>query len=342
MSIFSPHRQPGSRWALEQAKRNLVNNYMLVGVTEEMQEFVMVLEAALPSMFKGATDHFQTGKHAIKEWKKSYFHPYMRSERGRDLAEATCVSFHHHDSGLYVSHVRCLIVSWNKSFKRLGFCLLMFGISLIAHNQNKNKRIWLTLTIIMVMKWDTCSFCKLSPPPFRCAASHIQSVWYKVGSDVKTHFILDTLSSSHANLVTKSIYTQRDVLMRIHNDLEITLTSPPSWNHTACSALYHEPFCRVWMISSWQVDIIAILHSLCVHTSPITFAHVCSAGLGIRTISTRVSSKMHVVVTVNLKLYRLHYGDHKRRILCNFCNLCRKAWIQKQIYPHAILVFMHL
>lgn len=59
-------RQPGSRWALEQAKRNLVNNYMLVGVTEEMQEFVMVLEAALPSMFKGATDHFLTGEHDIE------------------------------------------------------------------------------------------------------------------------------------------------------------------------------------------------------------------------------------------------------------------------------------
>ena len=34
-----------------------------------------------------------------------------------------------------VSHVLCC-VSWNKSCKRLGFCLLNVGISLIVHNQN--------------------------------------------------------------------------------------------------------------------------------------------------------------------------------------------------------------
>ncbi|KAI3375129.1 hypothetical protein L3Q82_021646 [Scortum barcoo] len=36
----------GSQWALEQAKYNLVNEYMLVGVTEELEDFVMMLEAA--------------------------------------------------------------------------------------------------------------------------------------------------------------------------------------------------------------------------------------------------------------------------------------------------------
>ncbi|TRY91731.1 hypothetical protein DNTS_018976 [Danionella cerebrum] len=52
----------GSKWALEQAKFNLVNEYMLVGVTEELEDFVMMLEAALPRFFKGATELYRTGK----------------------------------------------------------------------------------------------------------------------------------------------------------------------------------------------------------------------------------------------------------------------------------------
>uniref|UniRef100_A0AAZ1X7R2 Heparan sulfate 2-O-sulfotransferase 1 n=1 Tax=Oreochromis aureus TaxID=47969 RepID=A0AAZ1X7R2_OREAU len=52
----------GSRWALEQAKYNLVNEYLLVGVTEELEDFIMILEAALPRFFKGATDLYRSGK----------------------------------------------------------------------------------------------------------------------------------------------------------------------------------------------------------------------------------------------------------------------------------------
>ncbi|KAF4079261.1 hypothetical protein AMELA_G00191010 [Ameiurus melas] len=52
----------GSHWALEQAKYNLVNEYLLVGVTEELEDFIMMLEAALPRFFRGATDLYRTGK----------------------------------------------------------------------------------------------------------------------------------------------------------------------------------------------------------------------------------------------------------------------------------------
>ncbi|KAM9796501.1 heparan sulfate 2-O-sulfotransferase 1-like [Syngnathus typhle] len=52
----------GSRWALEQAKYNLVNEYLLVGVTEELEDFIMILEATLPRFFKGATDLYKSGK----------------------------------------------------------------------------------------------------------------------------------------------------------------------------------------------------------------------------------------------------------------------------------------
>ncbi|XP_036354474.1 heparan sulfate 2-O-sulfotransferase 1-like [Octopus sinensis] len=52
---------PGYRWALEQAKYNLVNNYLVVGVTEELGDFVAILEATLPRFFKGAVDLYNSG-----------------------------------------------------------------------------------------------------------------------------------------------------------------------------------------------------------------------------------------------------------------------------------------
>lgn len=59
------YRNIGSKWALEQAKYNLVNEYMLVGVTEELEDFVMMLEAALPRFFKGATELYRKGMIAV-------------------------------------------------------------------------------------------------------------------------------------------------------------------------------------------------------------------------------------------------------------------------------------
>lgn len=61
LTSSSLRRNVGSQWALEQAKYNLVNEYMLVGVTEELEDFVMMLEAALPRFFKGATNLYKTG-----------------------------------------------------------------------------------------------------------------------------------------------------------------------------------------------------------------------------------------------------------------------------------------
>jgi heparan sulfate 2-O-sulfotransferase HS2ST1 len=52
----------GSEWALQMAKWNLANQYFVVGLTEEMEEFVAVLEAALPRYFTGALDLYVTGK----------------------------------------------------------------------------------------------------------------------------------------------------------------------------------------------------------------------------------------------------------------------------------------
>lgn len=54
-------RTPGSSWAVEQAKNNLVTKYLLVGVTEQIEEFVAVLEATLPQIFKGALKLYRQG-----------------------------------------------------------------------------------------------------------------------------------------------------------------------------------------------------------------------------------------------------------------------------------------
>ncbi|KRT82890.1 hypothetical protein AMK59_3105, partial [Oryctes borbonicus] len=50
--------KPGNKWALDEAKKNLINNYLLVGVTEDLTNFIAVLESTLPRIFKGATEYF--------------------------------------------------------------------------------------------------------------------------------------------------------------------------------------------------------------------------------------------------------------------------------------------
>lgn len=54
-------REPGNKWALEMAKENVLRHYLLVGVTEELGDFVAVLEAVLPRFFRGAVKLFQEG-----------------------------------------------------------------------------------------------------------------------------------------------------------------------------------------------------------------------------------------------------------------------------------------
>ncbi|ESO92693.1 hypothetical protein LOTGIDRAFT_175663 [Lottia gigantea] len=63
---------PGSQWALEQAKQNLVHHYLVVGVTEELGDFIAVLEATLPRFFKGAVQLYNSGRksHLRKTTKK--------------------------------------------------------------------------------------------------------------------------------------------------------------------------------------------------------------------------------------------------------------------------------
>ncbi|XP_030749674.1 heparin sulfate O-sulfotransferase [Sitophilus oryzae] len=60
--------KPGNKWALSEAKNNLVNNYFLVGVTEELEDFIAVLELSLPRLFQGAMDYFtQSNKSHLRQ-----------------------------------------------------------------------------------------------------------------------------------------------------------------------------------------------------------------------------------------------------------------------------------
>lgn len=63
---------------------------MLVGVTEELEDFVMMLEAALPRFFKGATELYRTGKmqcqflsEYVKHIKTNRINLYLSTSKGK-------------------------------------------------------------------------------------------------------------------------------------------------------------------------------------------------------------------------------------------------------------------
>jgi len=47
--------EPGNKQALRRAKANVMNNYFLVGTTDNMEKFIELLEYTLPSIFKDST-----------------------------------------------------------------------------------------------------------------------------------------------------------------------------------------------------------------------------------------------------------------------------------------------
>lgn len=50
--FLHPQREPGE-WALERAKLNVNENFLLVGILEELEDVLLLLERFLPHYFKG-------------------------------------------------------------------------------------------------------------------------------------------------------------------------------------------------------------------------------------------------------------------------------------------------
>ena len=59
VNIFVFSYRSGSLLALRQAKINVIKNYLVVGVTEEMDDFLFVLENLLPEFFKGVLNMYK-------------------------------------------------------------------------------------------------------------------------------------------------------------------------------------------------------------------------------------------------------------------------------------------
>ena len=55
MKLGHYFRKPGNEWALKKAKQRLLSNYLVVGITDEITEFIAVLEAMVPQFFLGAS-----------------------------------------------------------------------------------------------------------------------------------------------------------------------------------------------------------------------------------------------------------------------------------------------
>lgn len=59
--------KPGSEWALKTAKLNVLRYYLVVGVTEQMEDFIIVLETVLPRFFKGSVHLYRNGKGHLRK-----------------------------------------------------------------------------------------------------------------------------------------------------------------------------------------------------------------------------------------------------------------------------------
>lgn len=52
-------REPGP-WALERAKQNVLENYLLVGILEELEDVLLLLERLLPHYFTGVINIYKS------------------------------------------------------------------------------------------------------------------------------------------------------------------------------------------------------------------------------------------------------------------------------------------
>lgn len=62
-------REPGV-WALERAKQNVLENYLLVGILEELEDVLLLLERLLPHYFTGVLNIYKSpGRQLLQKYK---------------------------------------------------------------------------------------------------------------------------------------------------------------------------------------------------------------------------------------------------------------------------------
>ena len=88
-------REAGNQWALEEAKRNVLHHYLVVGVTEKLRDFLAVLEATLPRFFKGASDLYAEGKlkHSIISYSQTLNHFIYSNTQQFHLLKHSIISY---------------------------------------------------------------------------------------------------------------------------------------------------------------------------------------------------------------------------------------------------------
>lgn len=61
LALISPlsTREPGV-WALERAKQNVLETYLLVGILEELEDVLLMLERLLPHYFTGVLNIYKS------------------------------------------------------------------------------------------------------------------------------------------------------------------------------------------------------------------------------------------------------------------------------------------
>ncbi|XP_070562698.1 uronyl 2-sulfotransferase-like [Ptychodera flava] len=60
-----------SRWAIEQAKKNVVEKFLFVGITEQFNSTLVILERLLPKFFEGALEAYKVTLSSIRDQFKS-------------------------------------------------------------------------------------------------------------------------------------------------------------------------------------------------------------------------------------------------------------------------------
>ena len=92
MPLISSFQRKPSQLALKQAKINVMLNYLVVGVTEEFQDFLSVLEKLLPDFFTGVLQLYKApgeyiscfGWFSKPDWRRTRRLTKNELEKGKD------------------------------------------------------------------------------------------------------------------------------------------------------------------------------------------------------------------------------------------------------------------